>query len=346
MRFIRFLALAFVFTISSLQTLHAEETDQFTLPPTDLQDLGSLASQDLYETLKKIVANTNARIESLLPKSKNSRYAAHQLVLRQNDAYIVDEFYKRCGPGFPRWLQSDFIYAKTKGKKPIQHREIWPWNTVYWLVFTQSFVSFLNLVPTINMYGYYFGTDKLDHFFMQGNTYYHIYTYFINHNRTPEQAQAAMILYGKITEQTYLGTLINGVYSNADLSANYAGWKFYMNIAHSVKIGDQVLPPILVLRDNKWEFSRKVDTINLLKPFLSDNLNEAWNPCRYSFMRNQIRRQILKRCESWIKQKQITPHVIEAKLNETRRWHGELYGHWLPEKDALTLQLCFEKKRV
>ena len=92
------------------------------------------------------------------------------------------------------------------------------------------------------MYGYYFGTDKLGHFFMQGHTYYKIYMYYQDHGKSAEQAHAAMITYGQILEQTYLGTLINGVYSNADLSGNYAGWKFYMNLGHSVKIGDHASP--------------------------------------------------------------------------------------------------------
>jgi hypothetical protein len=94
---------------------------------------------------------------------------------------------------------------------------------VYWLAFSQSPLSLIGLAPTINMYGYYFGTDKLGHFCMMGHTYYKMYTYFLNHGKTPEQAHAAIVTYGQILEQTYLGTLIKGVYSNGDLSANYAG---------------------------------------------------------------------------------------------------------------------------
>lgn len=117
-----------------------------------------------------------------------------------------------------------------------------------------------------------------------------------------------------------------------------------MNLGHSVKIGDRTLPPILVLNGNQWKFSQHVTKENLLKPYISDNLNEAYNPCRYSFNRSQIRRQIKKRCAQWISREGLTPQMVQAKLEETRRWHGEHYGHWLPESNAVTLAACFGGK--
>ncbi|TAL63019.1 MAG: hypothetical protein EPN84_05615, partial [Legionella sp.] len=205
---------------------------------------------------------------------------------------------------------------------------------------SQSPLFVIGLAPTINMYDYYFGTDKLGHFFMQGHTYFKIYTYLRHHGKSDEQARAAIILYGQVLEQTYLGTLINGVYSNGDLSANYSGWKFYMNLTQPVKIGDKTLPPILVLKDNQWQFARPIDKDNFLKPYLTDNFNEAWNPSRHSFMRGQIRRHIQKRCANWIKHG-LTKKIATAKLKEANYWHGEPYGHWLPKDNAVTLNTCF-----
>ncbi|KGP62726.1 hypothetical protein EP47_13550 [Legionella norrlandica] len=337
----RFFFLIVLFCIWGVQEGQAEETDQFTLPPSELLDIGPFASHKLFEVLEKVVAQTNSEIQMLLPRAKYSRHAASQLALRRNDVYLADLIYKNMGPGFPRWLRWNRV---PNDFKPIRYKEIWPWKTVYWLVFSQSPLFIIGLAPTINMYGYYFGTDKLGHFFMQGHTYYKMYTYFLAHGKSAKQARAAIVLYGQILEQTYLGTLINGIYSNADLSANYSGWKFYMNLAHSVQIGDKTLPPILVLNGNKWEFAKHVNKNDLLKPYLSDNLNEAFNPCHYTFMRSQIRRQIRKRCANWIERKGVTKQIVEAKLEETSRWHGENYGHWLPAKSAVTLNVCFGGK--
>lgn len=341
MALIRLFFLIVLINIFGIQSVQAEETDQFTLPPGELLDIGPTTSRKLFDALQNVINQTNAEIQALLPRAQHSRISASKLALRRTDGYIADLFYTKTGPGFPRWMR----WKRSENEQqPMQYKERWPWKTVYWLVFSQSPLFIIGLAPTINMYDYYFGTDKLGHFFMQGHTYYTIYMYCLNHGKTTKQAHATMVLYGQILEQTYLGTLINGVYSNADLSANYSGWKFYMNLGHSVKIGNRTLPPLLVLNGDKWEFSRHVNKDNLLKPYLSDNLNEALNPCRYTFMRGQIRRQIKKRCAAWIERKGITKQIVEAKLEETRRWHGEAYGHWLPADNAITLDTCFGGK--
>ena len=341
MVFTRLFILIVFLNIWGIQDVKAEETDQFTLPPNELVDIGPMASHKLFAVLEYVIARTNSEIEMLVPRSQHSRHAASQLLLRRNDSYIADLFYEQGGPGFPRWLRWS---PQSINYKSMQYKQIWPWKTVYWLAFSQSPLSLVGLAPTINMYHNYFGTDKLGHFFMQGHTYYKIYMYYRNHGKSIEQAHAAIVTYGRILEYTYLGTLVNGIYSNADLSANYAGWKFYMNLVHSVRIGDRTYPPILILNEGKWEFSKHVNKDNLLKPYLSDNLNEALNPCSYAFSRSQIRRQIKKRCGEWIERKGLTQQIVEAKLEETNRWHGELYGHWLPKSMRVTLDTCFGGK--
>ncbi|MBA3536481.1 MAG: hypothetical protein H0T84_07725 [Tatlockia sp.] len=339
MTFIKLFFLIVLVSFAGIQKIQAEETDQFTLPPTDLLDLGPTASQRLAYIIETVLAQTNSEIQSLLPKVKSSRVAASQLALRLKDTYIADLIYDKTGPGFPRWLRLDRF---DKQVKPIQFKEKRPWQTVYWLVFSPFPPALIGLAPTINMYEHYLGTDKLGHFFMQGHSYYKLYMYFLNGGKSAEQAHRAMIRYGQVIEQSYMGTVINGIYSNADLSANYAGWKFYMNLFHHIRIGHRSLPPLLVLKGNRWEFTKHVNKDELLKPYITDNLNEALNPSRYAYSRGQIRNQVKKRCANWIERRGITKEIIIAKLQETKRWHGEAYGHWLPEGNAITLETCFK----
>lgn len=341
MNLTRIFFLMVLLNISDIPIAQAEETDQFTLPPTALQDVGPSASNALYHVLEKIITQTNEEILSLQQRASKSRLSASKLALRRNGSYIADLVYNNTGPGFPRWLRQPLSIKETK---PIFYKERRPWKTVYWLVFSQSPLSLIGLAPTINMYGYYFGTDKLGHFFMQGHTYYTIYMVYLNHGKSAKQAHDAIVTYGQFLEHSYLGTLVNGVYSNGDLSGNYAGWKFYTNLTQSVQIGEQNHASILVLKEGLWQFNKHVSKDNLLKPYISDNLNEAFNPCRYTFMRSQIRRQIKKRCGDWIAEKGLTHHLVEAKLKETSLWHGETYGHWLPASNAVTLNTCFAGK--
>jgi hypothetical protein len=339
MTFTRLFILVVLFSLAGIQKIQAEETDQFTLPPTELLDLGPTASQRLSQVIQDVLDQTNSEIQTLLPRAKSSRFAASQLALRLKDTYLADLIYDKTGPGFPRWLRLDRF---EKQAKPIQFKEKRPWKTVYWLAFSTFPPALLGLSPTINIYDHYMGTDKLGHFFMQGHSYYKLYRLFLNSGKSADQAHQAMVTYGQVIEQSYMGTVINGIYSNADLSANYAGWKFYMNLFHSVKIGNSSLLPLLVLHSNKWEFAKHVNKDELLKPYLSDNLNEALNPSRYSYSRSQIRNQVKKRCSDWIERRGITKQIIVAKLEETKRWHGEGYGHWLPASNAITLETCFE----
>ena len=336
----RFLVIL-LFCICGWQNVQAEETDEFTLPPRDLTDSGPIVSKKLYEVIQSVIDQTNSEIQMLIPIAQYSRFAALRLATRRSDVYLADLIYKHSGPGFPRWLRGNLLSNKYKS---LHYRETRPWKTIYWLAFSQSPLSLIGLAPTINLYNYYFGTDKLNHFFMQGHTYYTIYTYYLAKGKSAFQAHNAMITYGKIIEQTYLGTLVNGIYSNGDLSANYAGWKFYMNLAHSVAIGDRTLPPMLVLNKGQWEFSKTINKNELLKPYLSNNLSEALNPSRYAFTRGQIRKQVNKRCFDWIQRRGLTQSIAESTYKENSLWHGEEYGHWLPEDNKITLNTCFGGK--
>lgn len=337
----RLFFLLVIISLSGIQKTFAEETDQFTLPPTELYDMGPMASAKLYDVLNSVIAQTNAELRMYQARANISSHAAAQLAKRQSDIYLADLLYQRTGPGFPRWLRWN---RSEKYSKPIEFRERWPWNTVYWLFITQSPFFLVGLTPTVNMYNYYFGTDKFGHFFMQGHSYYKLYMFCLAHGKSKKQAREVMVTYGEIIEQTYLGTMINSVYSNADLSANYAGWKFYMNLAHSVRIGDKTLSPILELKDNQWQFSKRIDKNTLLKPYMSDHLNEALNPSRYLFLQGQIRRQVKKRCADWIERKGLTQQFVQAKLDEVKLWHNEPYGHWLTASNAVTLNACFGGK--
>ncbi|MBA2648399.1 MAG: hypothetical protein H0U75_02165 [Legionella sp.] len=317
--------------------LAAEETDQFTLPPFEIQDIGFAASNRLYAIIEEAKNQTNSDIQALLPAANYSKRAAHRLALHRQGSTFADFIYSKGGAGFPRWLRP------THSAKPIApwQYEPLPWNTIYWKVFSQSPFSILRLTPTIKMFGFYFGSDKIGHFFMQGHTYFKLYQFLLLHHKTPQQAQALMIQFGRFIETTYLGTMVNGVYSNADLSANFAGFKFYMNLTHPVQIGSKLHPPILVLKNDQWTFSPHVNKDRLLEPFLSNHLNEAWNPSHYTFMRGQIRINVKQRCTQWIERLGLTPEMVGAQLAQTRLWHGEEYGHWLAEHQAVTLLTCF-----
>jgi hypothetical protein len=67
------------------------------------------------------------------------------------------------------------------------------------------------------------GADKLGHFFSQG------FVYFQKAYLLDEGLDAALH-YGDLTERTYYGALLTGVYSYADLAANFNGMRFWIHL--------------------------------------------------------------------------------------------------------------------
>jgi hypothetical protein len=155
---------------------------------------------------------------------------------------------------------------------------------------------------------------------------------------TEASAVAAAVAHGVKQEHKYYGTLASGIYSNGDLAANYAGMKFYLNLRHPVRIGNNVLPPLLVRSPHGWRLRPGIDRDHLLEPYLSNHLNESLNPCRYRFSRHSIRSRVRDRCDPWVRF--YADHidlVSPAGQSFATTWFGEDYGHWLPPADEISI---------
>ncbi len=147
------------------------------------------------------------------------------------------------------------------------------------------------------MYGMQFGVDKIEHIFQQGYTYYKIYEDAVAKGLSRDDATKKAIKWGKLSERTFFGSLVSGVFSNSDLYANYAGLRFYQGLTKPVKIGDVTRPAVLTLKDGVWSFNESGDMRQtFIRPFITEHLNEALNPSIFSFnLRFSIRRIIKKR---------------------------------------------------
>ena len=161
-------------------------------------------------------------------------------------------------------------------------------RSIYGAAFSPVPFSFLFDSPTVNVHGIYLGTDKIDHFFQQGHEYYDAGHAAAGRGRDAA-AIAKAVARGVKQEHKYYGTLVSGIYSNADLAANYAGMKFYLNLRHPVGSASRVRPPLLEPSRGGWRFRPGVDRDRLLQAFVSDHLDESMNPSRYRFSRGAIR---------------------------------------------------------
>lgn len=332
----------------------AFETDQYNLPPEPLADIGDEVSQYTADNLRKAVKKINDEIRAgencLAKKSENEKPKCEspdkeraELAFLRSDEAVAQEFYKLVGTGIPpftasgSWMEShQFINQPARYKTSFRKSIFFVYPTDY-----------IGISSTVNLYGAQFGTDKIAHIFQQGYSYYKIYNRALAKSLTADEAEKEAVKWGKFTERTFYGTIISSVFSNADLCANFAGLKFYEGLTRDIKIGNKTKPAVLILKNGVWKFNENAELFDiLLKPFISEHLNEALNPSiffKYSGLRCYVRKTVKKQsCQQWFDK---FPNLSQAELEKTSKslklWYGEDYG-FTDSKNFITIaNTCF-----
>lgn len=347
---------AFLCVVLLAQSAAAFETDQYNLPPAPLGDIGEELSEYVEQNLKKAIDKVNAEIirrQSCLnknaaePGSEKCESAEKELArLRflRSERAIAREVFKPLGGGvFPFTRSASWVESHRFKAQPAVYKTDYL-NSIH---FTAP-ANYITISPTVKVYGAEFGTDKIAHFFEQGYTYYKITQQAAAKGATPDQAVRKAIRWGQKTERTYFGTLVSGVYSNADLAANYVGLLFYQGLTREIKIKDETRPAVLRLENGIWILNPNLNLReSLIKPFFTEHLNEALNPSIFSNLfglRAHVRRAVKKRsCQQWLAQK---PDLTESNLNELTqklaRWNNEDYGFTASKHFITIADVCFD----
>ena len=342
------LLVSFVLLLNAVSL--AFETDQFNLPPVPLADIGDEVSEHVEEALRFAVAKVNADIAKSLgcleKKSKDCGTPGEERAklgrLRLNDA-VAEVFFRLMGDGnlfttkLGHWMKSHKFRSQPSSYKTKYSESIYILNPA----------NYLTISPTVRLYGTEFGTDKLDHFFQQGYKYYTIQKEAMVAGLTSDEAAKKAVKWGQKTERTYFGLLVSGVYSNADLSANYAGMKFYQGLTVPIRIGEREKAAPVVLAGGTWKVDEQNLHENLLKPFIADHMNEALNPSSYRpTLVGSVRRAVKKyACSEW---KSAYPDLTAASITDRSKslelWNGEDYGYTKKSRMVTIADTCFDLK--
>jgi len=138
------------------------------------------------------------------------------------------------------------------------------------------YIPWFGLAPTIQVNGFYFGTDKLSHFASTGMIYFRIYKDEMRKGKISADATRKAIDWGIRDEKTVHGYWASGVFSYADLEANYQGLKFYKDFCK--KDGSFLSQK----NDGEWKLVRTPDIAEYVSGFwdetfeLSYRLPENW----------------------------------------------------------------------
>ena len=325
------------------RTAHAAETDNFNLPSdVEFADLGGFLETLHTYAIESGVDKVNSRIERALNlKAPQSREYA--LSHAHGPSHLAEAVAECFGPApyempiiekslkhhgaqeaFPGQLIRHYdISMNLRGRMPLDPRGLF--------MLSQS--------STIRADGVYFGTDKLVHFHQLGRQYYHHYRNLIEQDLEPEDARRKTIQHfaheAVLAESHLFGTLLTGIYSNADMAANYIGFLFLINLTERVSLQGEWREPLVVRCGLFWRVNDHVyPGSGWFRPFISHHLNEALNPNRYDkTMRPHIHRLLEDRAASivdfYTTQAGMprAPSHFEELARELSNYHGEPYGH-------------------
>jgi hypothetical protein len=297
----------------------ALETDQFTPPPAPLPDVAPHFQQHIRTMLQRVASQAN--IETLRRHGSLSQ----NITLKESDD-LAARFVSMNGS---HMFECDVEIWLREAKFPVGPHTFAPsmGESVYGSNPLAKPATLIMLSPTVRMFDTYLGTDKVGHFLEQGYEYFQAYRQGEDAKLDAPACVQKALAVGVHEEKTIFGLLLIGVYSNADLAANYAGFKFFLNMTRPVLINGRRLEPLLVKRNGLWEINQNLP-VDFMKPFISDHWNEALNPSFYSDqLRETVRSNFPSRSAKWAEFYHFDPASDAPRLRALTTYYGEAYGH-------------------
>lgn len=122
--------------------------------------------------------------------------------------------------------------------------------------------------PTLRIADVHLSFDKLGHFFIDGHDYYVVFHDALARGLSEEAARQTAIVEQGVRAETYIqGNAISGVFSFADLEANWQGFLFYRALCDGEA-------PLLVKDGAGWRMREPLD--------LRDYVNPCWDESYYA----------------------------------------------------------------
>ena len=156
--------------------------------------------------------------------------------------------------------------------------------------------------PTIEAAGVRFGTDKVGHLLSDGAWTELAYRLALRKGASEDRAMATAVGYSIETESTIWGRGSSGIFSRADLEANYQGLLFYRGLCDG---GD----PQLVHGPSGWRLKRPFN----LRGYVTPEWDESWQANIYTARR-------------WAKVKPVMARHCAELLDPAVRQRREAYA--------------------
>jgi len=232
-----------------IQSVFALETDNYVTWKRELSDSSEIINEILKEQILIAASEeTNQDCRSLM-----------EAVSNKFKAFLVH------GNPLENWLKEKLTAEQIYPKDRSYLNESIYRNPL------RFYTPLFSLSPNLQVSGIYFGTDKLTHFSSTGRRYFEHYSKKIKSGKSPTEALDSAIRFGLQNEAGPLGIWSSGVFSYADVEANYQGFLFYQNICMSKN-------SYMISRNGNWKMIRRPD----IRLFVNPDWDETHNRSYYS----------------------------------------------------------------
>ena len=248
---------AFFIYFVSIFFINAGEVDPFLAWKVSLKDASIIINQYFN---RKITKTLNE-----LPDNCSCETAAGEIL--KNFGVVLNS-------QLEKWIKSNNKIEKFPNKK-YENNELLK-KSIYWkdsnptVEKSQLIGLKMMLDEIININGVYIGVDKITHFTGSGFIYYKRYLYSLKKGFSNKIAMEKAIDLGIIGEKNILGRYASGVFSFADLEANFQGLLFGIELCNSAQ-------PLLIKKNKQWVL---IEPFNI-KKYVNPYWNESYNPSYY-----------------------------------------------------------------
>lgn len=247
------------------QAPRAYETDPFSNRLVPLHDAAPALNREVNRTIADLVAHWQG--------PRDDRRMVNEIFHRIGGYYWVDQL--------ERWA----MHSPEVEKLPTPR-----WHSFYRALplYASRVSGLFGIGPSFRLGDTLVGTDKIGHFLSQGRKFWRRW------QRTHDEARAAE--HSAFTERAIFGALTTGTYSNADLVANYEGYRFYRSLFEDDVVPGK--PAILRWQDDHWVIQREFDWNDHVNAYWDEGLDmnsyDRW-------MTPPVRRHLLDYCGDWAK---------------------------------------------
>ena len=250
------LLLSLLLIISAPAIVGAYETDQFNNRQQPIRDSTALMNQQVTLAIAGVLIDTYGT---------------------DDEMKIVDGIYYRIGG--KHWVDKLERFAMDSSEidrlPTPTHDSIYSGQPLH----ATRVAGLFGVGPTIKINDVLVGTDKLGHFLSQGRKFYRRWLKLGDERLAAEHSA--------YTERALFGQMTTGSYSNADLVANYEGYRFYRSLFEDDVVPGK--PAILEWDGDHWIMQRPFDFADHVNDYWDEALNiNDYDDLLYSYMRERL----------------------------------------------------------